>query len=735
MIDLKDLVTKDVSGMTVQEIKELITDEYTVGPVKPVSIRIKIIKLLFQVLGYDLNKELLYALASEPRAMLILATAGSGKTTSTQLKLIAEKIYRESGNGEGKLSGDRILCLVYNTHNVPDMVNKHKSLVNKLYASGIEGLDIDNRIKAATIHSLCEEWLKEYTVKVGHVGKTLLEDHNAESFMKTVLSVVGMKQNINTDNISPKDVLSLYNYAKESLLPTSELYKVDKFIDCGLEPEFVDMVFNAYDRLKDTRAKYDYTDMLTKFLALLKRDEVVRTRIQSYYDFIVVDEVQDFTPVMNEIVRYITGPKTPLVCIGDEDQCIYTFKGADVYNTLEFKNIHEGAEVFTLGINRRCGEEIVGAAKEILKDNMLRYNKIITAKKPGGTVVLKPYTSKQGQVINVVKDIMAMPFAEQENTVICYRDRKSSLAIGSALEEKGVPFHILSGYNCFKHELFQHVTDVLEMLYLENDQQAMKALYKCAPSRKEQIFSLIGYNSKKGVFKNFDTPTSFYNINFGELSKSVVFVTVIEKLKAMSINIEKQPLNSYFPELFTFICKYFWNYKMSLNKEEDIDSFFNDMIYRMFNVDLTYPQLRRDLARRKEIVTTNNSFRNGVALSTFHKLKGLEYKNVFIIDACESLFPNFAGIESREYPKEVELKLKECETRLMYVAMTRAKEKLVIYYDEYCPSLYVDIINRYLEGKSEDSVLVPDVEGPKLNNKTLVRKSSNSFVSMLDRFK
>lgn len=734
MIDLNNLVTRDVTGLTVQEIKQLITDETTVGIVKPVHVRIKILKLIYQLLGFDLNKELLYMLASEPRAQLVLATAGAGKTTSTQLKLIAEKIYRTSPSTGEPLSGGRILCLVYNTHNVPDMKRKHKSLVNKLYSVGLEGLEIDGDIKAATMHSFCKEWLDEFAVKSGFVGMKLLEEDGAASLMEQVIKVGSMKFNVDPEKVKVKDVLSLYNYAKESLLESEELHKVDKFIDCGLEPAFLDMLFETYDKMKSLKNKFDYTDMILKFYHLLQTEDDVRNRIQSYYEYVTVDEVQDFTTVMNRIVKLIVGPNTPLVCIGDEDQSIYNFKGADIYSTLNFKEEYEGGEVYTLGINRRCAEKIVDASKYILKDNILRYQKKITAKRSGGEVYIKPYTSKQGQLINVVKEIMAMPYEEQQDTVICYRDRKSSLAIGSLLEEKGVPFYILSGYNCFKHELFKHVTEVLEVLYMENDQDSMKALYKCTPARKEQIFNVIGYNPKKRELKRFSQPQNFYNLNYGELTKSLPFVKALDRLKQMSLNIEKAPLNTYFPELFKMICRYFWNYKMSLNKEEAIDNYFTETVFNMFNVPLTYKQFRRDISRRKEIVQTNDALKNGVALSTFHKLKGLEFKNVFIIDAAEDIFPNYAGIEAKGYPDDVELKLKEAETRLMYVAMTRAKDKLTIYYDEYCPSLYIDKLNNFLNSSEDDILADVKLNAPKNNTPTSIN-SNNLFVGMLDRFK
>lgn len=738
MHDLKDLITRDINGLSVKEILNLIDYSNTVGEVQPLPTRVALIKMIYQLLSYDLNKELLYVTASEPRAQLILATAGAGKTTLTQLKLVLEKIIRTSPITGEPISGDRILCLVYNKHNVDDMVKRHKQLVNKLYNSQVKNLNIDSNIKAYTMHSFCEMWKNEYLVECGLVGATLLKDDEAYGLMKNVINVACMKEGKNVEKINIKDTLSLYNYVKESLVPYEEITNVDKFIDSGLEYDFVKLVFETYDKMKSIKNKFDFTDMLYKFRDLLANNEIARKRIQDYYDYITVDEIQDFTPIMMQILKYIVREGTPLVCIGDEDQSIYNFRGADIYNTLDFKSYFPGAEIYTLGVNRRCAKDIVEVAKSVVKTNTLRYQKTINARREGGIVELRPYANKQGQLINIVRDLMKMDFEDQKDTVICYRDRKSSLAISSLLEEKGIPFYTISGYNCFSHELLGHVTDILEMLYTQNEQTNMRALYKCTPARKEQIFSIVGYNAKKHDFTSFKTPTDFYNLNFGELLKSSPFVDAIEKLKNISLKMDKEPLNVYFKDLYTLMCKYFWNYKMSINKNDAIDGYFSDVIYKMFNVDMTYQQFRRELARRKEIVRANESMKIGVALSTFHGLKGLEFKNVYIIDLDEELFPNFALIESKNYPEETTLKLKEAETRLMYVAMTRAKDKLIMYYDESNPSTYIKVIQQHLN----DNALEKDIMDIITPNKSPISNVDikGSFkprvgVNMLDRFK
>ena len=170
----------------------------------------------------------------------------------------------------------------------------------------------------------------------------------------------------------------------------------------------------------------------------------------------------------------------------------------------------------------------------------------------------------------------------------------------------------------------------------------------------------------------------------------------MQDLTNISDNIETAPMKSYFRKLFSYIDMYFWKFKKKLN-DNPIDDLFEVFIYELFNSDLTYPEFSEEIIKRKELLSRYSEMQTGLAVSTLHGLKGLEFDNVIIVNMDDELFPNYPLIESKEYPEDTELTLKEAERRLFYVAITRARNNLTIYYNEDNPSIFIKDVREGLE--------------------------------------
>ena len=186
----------------------------------------------------------------------------------------------------------------------------------------------------------------------------------------------------------------------------------------------------------------------------------------------------------------------------------------------------------------------------------------------------------------------------------------------------------------------------------------------------------------------------------------------------------------YFPELFSMLCKYHWLFlRKSRENLEVYDDFVEEKIKELFNVSATYQKVFENFTQRKDICRRNQKSKAGIAVSTFHSLKGLEFKNVIIMDMDNSNYPNYALIESKGYPANVEKALKECETRLYYVAVTRAKDSLTIYYNESNPSCYV---SNYMQiDKTMDAPVISGIDTEKLQNMDLF-ESDNEFIPQIN---
>ena len=690
MEGFKTSTPADIADYSVDDVLGILTDrEGSCLPSK--RVRLNYVKMIYDVLGFDLTADIALAAASDVQSMLVLAIAGGGKTTWAQVMATMQKLIRPSKSRKGgKVHGDNILCLVYNRHNVADMKDKHKQMVHRLMSAGIRGLDIDDNINACTMHSFCDFWRKQYVAQMNLFGSTLLTDEESVRYMQRAINVAEKaKKGIKAVDLDASKVLGLYQYYKESMCGIEDLENNDKFSDLNLSLNVVEYLFERYETIKARSRKYDFTDMLWRFYTLLNTNEDVRNEVQRYYEYVIADEVQDFTPLMWSILKLLVSNGTPLTCIGDEDQNIYRFRGADIYSLLNFSSEFEGGTVFSLIKNRRCGKEILDYSRRVVSRNTLRFNKLITGSKTGGDVRFCAYSSDEGQLISVVKELEKKNPDELQNTVVCYRDSVCSALLVDLLEEKGIPFHVIRGRQPLSHELYRHVMDVLNVLCMPCDRMALLNLYKVLPCSRDKIYEVLGYSPERRKFAKEDAKLHFAQYYYGDLIKINGFVDAMETLIRLSAAIERTPLSEIFPEVYSLLDKYYWKYKKSNNPDAGLDEMFEDRVKRFFSQDKKYLDVVAELDRRRSVCSKNTSSGAGVALATFHSLKGLEFDTVYTIFMDNDIFPNYPLIENRGYPADVEQELKESETRLWYVAVTRAKKNLIVYYSKDNPSKYV----------------------------------------------
>lgn len=677
----------DIDKYSVDEVYKLIQDPEGSNLPKPIK-RLKIIQILFEILGYDLSPDLALALASEPNAQLIIATAGGGKTTGSQIKVVLEKLWRQSKRG-GKLSGDKVLSLVYNRHNVTQMKEKHAAIVSRIALSGIKGFDVDPNINAATMHSFCDQIRTMFVAKIGMLNYKLLDNNEAIKLMDTVKVSILNKFSIRGSNARAEDLITLYNYYRESMIPVEKIDGLDQSVDVPLDTEVVIEIFKLYNTMKKMKKKYDFSDMLNSVYEYLKNNPDDLKQVQKYFDYIVADEVQDFTPIMMSLLQLFVSDGTPLLCIGDEDQGIYNFRGADIYNTLDFESKFNDGKVYSLSQNRRCAANILELAKKVISENDLRFDKQLLGIRPGGLVQYVSYNTVAGENIQVLDQLKKMSTDELYETIVCYREKNSSIMLAELLENEGVPFNVLSGFTPFSHPLFRDVIAVMDALESPLDRKCMLNLYKVLPITREQMQYAAGYNPKTKKFDDVEQ-MPFWRLDYGSAYNRAGLGDCMELLKTISIGISKIPMKNYFNTLLSMICKYHWNFiRKSRENLEVYDDYIESKVKTIFDVDYLYKEVYNRFSQRKDICRRNQEGRVGVTLSTFHSLKGLEYKNVIIMDMDDSIFPKFSMLENRDYTEMQKKALKECETRLYYVAVTRAKDNLYIYYNQGNPSRYV----------------------------------------------
>jgi superfamily I DNA/RNA helicase len=718
--DLKTLTPSDVVSLSEEEIMEIadsLSDECKV----PVGVRCNLLKSIFKCVGYDLSNDLLLALLVETRQQLILAPAGGCKTTSSQIKVLLSKIMWKLEKGTN-LTDTECLCLVYNRENKPQMLNKHSELLNKLLLYGFVSVNreddlkskkvfVNSSINASTMHSFANHWIAEYDSLLGVRGFKLLPQEQESSIINTAIRRLRSVYASETLNVKADKVKLSYDLVKGLMIPFEEVslenpQLYEAIVSTGVNVEQLLVLFESYEKTKKFLHFFDYTDMLTLFQKLLSENSEVRERMWLLYPYVVVDEIQDFTPIMMSILQMLVGPGTKLLCIGDEDQSIYSFRGADIDNAIRFNEKFPDAKVFQLFMNRRCGNVILDAAKCVIEMNINRFSKQLSATRSGGSVVFLPYSNGNEMYQSLVEKVLSLSQSEQDDTVICMRDKVYGQPVTRALFDNGIPYHTFNVLRFENHEVVRTFIDIMNLLWSPS-RENWRSMYKVVNVSKSDWFSYLGIDPLKSSVpsKKFPEAHVWWELDFAPFKHYRKLRETLNFLKKVSNDISRVSCESYLENVLELFVENYWLqrcYSDVVQFSDDAVSWIRDI----FKKQIPYPVLYKGFSSSVDQLSRNEMNKLGVTVATFHSLKGLEFSNVFMCFLEDSIFPGFSFIESKGYSADAEVRLKEAENRLAYVAMTRAKNSLNLLYDRANPSLYVTklISNGFdVERKVEES--------------------------------
>lgn len=666
----------------------------------PVKVKLAILRRIYAMLGFNLSNDLLLALLVDVKHQLVLACAGGCKTTSSQIAIMMAKILWKKAYGR-HLTASEILCLVYNKENRPQMEKKHAELLTPMIMSGFLSYNAEDAhyinagITAHTLHSFCKHWVDQYLSELKMDGYTTLQDGDAPIFFSSAIRSVKKQYPDLNEDIRVERIQTLYDLLYELELTYNDISEKhpllsDAVCSCNATVEQIRKIFIFYDQQKAFFRRYDFIDMLVLMNRLLNYEEV-RNRMHLLYTFIVVDEIQDFTPLMMTILKKIVGPDARLLAIGDEDQSIYGFRGADVNNAVRFKEHFPESKIFQLLVNRRCGDNILDSASAVINLNINRYDKQLVAERAGGAVDLIGYTDLDQQLENLTGIILDYSKEEQQNTVICAREKAYGQPLTFSLFRYRVPFHTYNAHTFYYHEAFRGFTEIMNLIW-KPSRDNWRNLYKITNIKKADWFEYIGYNEKKQKAENFPEKSSLWELRFEPFTRYAGLEAALNQLHSINKNINSSYCKDYIDYILRLFQQNFWETRISMEPILFSTEVF-DWIRGVFAKSSPYPVLFGEFAENLKRLETDQRYQSGVCVATMHALKGLEYKNVHLTFMEESIFPGFDGIDSKNYLPEVAVSLKEAENRLAYVAMTRAKDHLYLHYNINDPSFYVTLLN------------------------------------------
>lgn len=609
---------------------------------------------------YDtLNNEQREAVFCTEGPLLMLAGAGSGKTRSLTHRIAY--LIEEKG-----VAPWNILAITFTNKAAQEM----RERVDALVGYGSEDIWI------STFHATCSRILRRHIDLLGYDRNfTIYDASDQKSLMKEVLK----EMKIDTKQFPERSVMSEISSAKNEY--KSPLDYRNEYGSNFRNQRIADIYEHYQKRLKENNA-LDFDDLLVKMVDLFQANPDVLEHYQDRFQYIMVDEYQDTNTVQFLLVSLLAKKYRNLCVVGDDDQSIYKFRGANIYNILNFEKVFPDAQVIRLEQNYRSTQNILNAANGVIANNKGRKEKKLwTENQKGELVHFKQYDTEYDEADGVVSRInfLAMRGVQYKDMAILYRTNAQSRIFEEKLKQKNIPYAIVRGISFYDRKEIKDLMSYLKVVDSGMDDLSVKRIIN-VPKRgigqttinRLQEFAILNQMSFLDAVFNADEIPEVARA----LAKLHKFADMIEEFREYASEHEISELLEHILDVTQYRAELeAEGTDESISRLEDIEELFNDIAY--YEEEEENPNLR-DFLAEKDMYTLNAGIdnledeNNKVLLMTLHNAKGLEFNNVFLGGMEEGVFPGFGAMMSGD---ESEI---EEERRLCYVGITRAKERLFL---------------------------------------------------------
>lgn len=591
--------------------------------------------------------------------LLILAGAGSGKTrvlTHRIAYLIEEK----------QVQPYNIMAITFTNKAAGEM----RERVNKIVGFGAE------QVWVSTFHSACVRILRRYIDRIGYNNDfTIYDTDDQKRLLKDVI------KNLNLDPKQYKEntVLGKISDFKNKLITTGQ---VSQMAVSDFKQRDISRIYSNYQEALKKNNALDFDDLIMKTVQLFERCPEVLESYQERLKYIMVDEYQDTNAAQFAFVRLLAAKYKNLCVVGDDDQSIYKFRGADISNILQFEKYFENARVIKLEQNYRSTKNILDAANAVIHNNYGRKDKTLWSDNEQGNKI-DIYQAEDGyaeadMVASTIKDKVDNGFADYSDFAILYRTNAQSRTLEEKLMIKNIPYKIIGGQNFYQRKEIKDILAYLRIISNAADDIAVERIIN-VPKRGIGATSITKAKDFARAYGMDLYDALLEAENIPDLSRAVSkingFTELIERFKAdkeeMSI---KELVDEVLAETGYVMELAAENTDEANGRIENIDELISKVTeYEEHTENPTLAEFLEEVALVAEIdnLDENSSY---VVLMTVHSSKGLEFPNVFLCGMEDGLFPGYMSIMADDKDELEE------ERRLCYVAITRAMKNLTISY-------------------------------------------------------
>ena len=658
----------------------------------------------------DLNEAQQQAVSYIDGPSLVIAGAGSGKT-----RVLTYKIAYLLQQGMKPWS---IMALTFTNKAAREM----KERIGKLV-----GNDLAQHLYMGTFHSIFSRILRAEAEHIGFNSNfTIYDESDSRSLIKAIVKEKGLDEK----TYKPAAVHAKISKAKNNLL-SAEAYDADADIfmqNKRSNMEKMGEVYREYvQRCKQANAM-DFDDLLVLTFQLFRDHEEVRRKYAERFDFILVDEYQDTNHVQMSIVMQLCREKLRVCAVGDDSQSIYSFRGANIDNILNFQHQLPGTRLFKLEQNYRSTQTIVEAANSLIRHNRNQIPKeVFSRNDEGEKIQYKPAYSDKEEALIVAKDIKRIKRQDDcgyDDFAILYRTNAQSRSFEEEFRKQGIPYRIYGGLSFYQRKEIKDIIAYFRLVANPDDEEAIKRIINypargigattvakvaaCAHENQVSIWEVIGEAAHYGL-----------NVNKGTLTKLENFRLLISSFIDRSHTLDVYALGDAIIKEAR-ISEDIMQGKDAddLARQENLEEFLSGMQTFVAErqeegrMDETFlSDFLQDVALLTDADSDGEKDEPRVSLMTVHAAKGLEFATVFVVGLEENIFPSpIAATTMREL---------EEERRLLYVAITRAEKHCIL----------TNAQNRFRYGKMEfdnPSRFIEEIDPELIEGEGMKPRSSSS---------
>ena len=665
----------------------------------------------------NLNEEQRKPVLHTEGPLMVIAGAGSGKT-----RVLTYKIIHLLKKG---VSPFNILALTFTNKAAKEMKQRISKLTN------------DNQAKSiwmGTFHSVFARILRSESELIGFPPNfTIYDSYDSEKLISNIIK----EMNLNKDFYKAKGIKNRVSSLKNSFITPKNYFNQPELIESDKLANRIQFgeIYRNYVNRCFKSAVMDFDDLLLKTNQLLNSSPETLIKYQKIFKYILVDEYQDTNYSQYLIIKSLADRYQNLCVVGDDSQSIYSFRGANIDNILNFKKNYPECTTYKLEQNYRSSKNIVEGANSLIKKNKFKIDKNIwTLNDSGSKIIINRSQNDNDEGRFVASNIFEEKNNHQLNNgsfAVLYRTNAQSRSIEDALRKINIDYQVFGGLSFYQRKEIKDVTAYLRLVVNSNDEESFRRIVNFPPRgiglKTLEKLLIISERENISMYDAIDIIDKYPKLfNRGVMGRITDFRNLIESLK-----IESKTKNADYVLTNVIngsgVIDYYRNEGSveSINRIENIEelrSGINDFILEQKELadgDTSITRYLQDISLYSE--TDKNFSADRVSLMTIHMAKGLEFKVVYVVGIEENLFPSILSLNSSEDLEE--------ERRLFYVAMTRAKDKLILSHCDFrfkwgniieCePSRFIEEVDlAYIEKRDFKDEFKPTID----NNISRIRK-------------